>query len=93
MKTQLNETKRMQQIAGILNENQGMQNLNLSEEGLKKWFYVADALERDGYDLRDYNHLQINTLFREFQFIEANKELSDEELANKFEENLGDIIG
>jgi hypothetical protein len=35
----------------------------------------------------------MNTLFRELQFVEANKELSNEDLLNKFEKNLGDIIG
>jgi hypothetical protein len=70
-----------------------MKDLNLSEEGFKKWLFVSEEMERDGYNLRKHNFLQINTLFREFQFIEENKELEDFELLNKFEENLGDIIG
>jgi hypothetical protein len=67
--------------------------LNLSEEGFKKWLFISKELERDGYNLKTHNYLQMNTLFRELQFVEANKELSNEDLLNKFEKNLGDIIG
>jgi hypothetical protein len=67
--------------------------LNLSEEGFKKWLFISEELERDGYNLKKHNFMQINTLFRELQFVEANKELSNEDLLNKFEENLGNILG
>jgi hypothetical protein len=70
-----------------------MKNLNLSKEGFEKWIFVSEELERDSYNLKRHNFEQINTLFRELQFVEENKELSNEDLLNKFEKNLGDIIG
>jgi hypothetical protein len=38
--------------------------LNLSEEGFKKWLFISKELERDGYNLKTHNYLQMNTLFR-----------------------------
>jgi len=62
-----------------------MKNLNLSKEGWEKWIELSKKLEYEDYDLLEYNYEQINSLFKELQFVEANKNLNDDELERKFD--------
>lgn len=69
-----------------------MKNFKVSKKGFEKWLFISKELERDSYNLKNHNFEQINTLFRELQFVEENKELSNEDLLIKFNENINEII-
>jgi len=61
-----------------------MENLNLSKEGWEKWIELSKKFDYEDYDLLEHNYKQINSLFKELQFVEANKNLNDDELNRKF---------
>jgi hypothetical protein len=62
-----------------------MKNLNLSKEGWEKWIELSKKFDYEDYDLLEHNYEQINSLFKELQFVEANKNLNDDELERKFD--------
>jgi hypothetical protein len=62
-----------------------MENLNLSKEGWEKWIELSKKFDYEDYDLLEHNYEQINSLFKELQFVEANKNLNDDELEKKFD--------
>jgi hypothetical protein len=62
-----------------------MKNLNLSKEGWEKWIELSKKFDYEDYDLLEHNYEQINSLFKELQFVEANKNLNDDELEKKFD--------
>ena len=59
-------------------------NLNLSKEGWEKWVELSKKFDYEDYDLLEHNYEQMNSLFKELQFVEANKNLNDDELDRKF---------
>jgi hypothetical protein len=61
-----------------------MMNLNLSKEGWEKWIELSKKFDYEDYDLLEHNYEQMNSLFKELQFVEANKNLNDDELDRKF---------
>jgi hypothetical protein len=61
-----------------------MMNLNLSKEGWEKWVELSKKFDYEDYDLLEHNYEQMNSLFKELQFVEANKNLNDNELERKF---------
>jgi len=69
-----------------------MENLKLSEEGWNKWIELSNRFEREDYDLLEHNYVQVQSLFKELQFVEANKNLSDDELNKKFDAFLDKLI-
>jgi hypothetical protein len=69
-----------------------MMNLNLSQEGFEKWIKLSKKFEYEDYDLLEHNYKQINSLFKELQFVEANKDLSDKELERKFDKFIDSLV-
>jgi hypothetical protein len=93
MKKELNEN-RFQFLAGVINESQINEvgnDLNVSEDTWNKWLELSNKLEYEDYDLETHNYEQINSLFRELKWIEANKDKynSDEDLFNAFSDFIG----
>ena len=66
-----------------------MMNLNLSKEGFEKWIELSKKFDYEDYDLLEHNYEQMNSLFKELQFVEANKNLNDKELERKFDRFIG----
>ena len=85
---QLNETKRMQQLAGLITESQINENIPSSfptQKAWGLWLKLSKENEIEDYDLNDFNHLQVGSFLKELQWIENNKDkYSDEELSQEF---------
>lgn len=92
MKNNLTET-RFQFLAGVINEsqiNEEVEGLNISEDTWNKWLELSNKLEYEDYDLETHNFEQINNLFRELKWIEANKDKYDnDDLFNAFSDFIG----
>ena len=93
MKNNLTEA-RLQFLAGVINEsqiNEMSSDLNIGENTWNKWLELSNKLEYEDYDLETHNYEQINSLFRELKWIEANKDKynNDEDLFNAFSDFIG----
>jgi hypothetical protein len=92
---QLNEVKRMQQLAGVLKESKINENIPSSfptQKAWNLWLKLSEENEIEDYDLNNFNHLQVGGFLKELQWIENNKDkYSDEELSQEFSNYLDNI--
>ena len=81
-----NEFKKMQKLAGLIKENQiNEASTTPSEKTWKLWLKVSEENGIEGYDIEDWNHIQVGNFLKELQWIEINKDkYSDEELSDEF---------
>jgi hypothetical protein len=85
MKTQLNEIKRMQQLAGVVNENQIASSNFPSKETWELWLELSNENDVDSLNLEDWNEMWVSSFIKELQWIENNKDkYSREELSDEF---------
>jgi hypothetical protein len=89
----MNDFKRIQQLAGILTEDISKTTSNSpSEQTWKLWLKLSDENEIEDYELDTWNHLQVQGFIKELQWIENNKDkYDDEELSNEFSDYLDEL--
>ena len=89
----MNDFKRIQQLAGILTEDISKITSNSpSEQTWKLWLKLSDENEIEDYEHDTWNHLQVQGFIKELQWIENNKDkYDDEELNNEFSDYLSEL--
>jgi hypothetical protein len=89
MRTKLNEIKRMQQLAGVINENQIASSNFPSKETWELWLELSNENDVDSLNLEDWNEMWVSSFIKELQWIENNKnKYNRDELSQEFSDYL-----